>query len=92
MATTKTCARCGALKADHMDYGRAELVCPTIRGGTWKGTKTCPTCRTPLELTQGIIGVPMIPAPFIRNKSTIYIQTHEGRFWACATCEHCEAA
>lgn len=29
------CRRCGALKADHMDYGRPELVCPTVTGGTW---------------------------------------------------------
>jgi len=30
-----SCTRCGALKADHMDYGRQQLVCPTIAGGTW---------------------------------------------------------
>jgi hypothetical protein len=52
---------------------------------------TCPTCRTLMELTEGTIGTLMLPAPFIRGKSSIYIREHEGRFWSCATCEHCEA-
>jgi len=50
----------------------------------------CPTCHTPMHLTAGTIGTPMIPAPFVRNKSEYYIHLHEGRFWSCATCEHCE--
>jgi len=31
-----TCARCGALEADHLDYGRAALLCPTTSGGTFQ--------------------------------------------------------
>lgn len=30
------CIRCGALKQDHMDYGRTSLVCPTVNAGTYK--------------------------------------------------------
>lgn len=33
--SARTCARCGALKADHIDYGRGSLLCPTTEGGTF---------------------------------------------------------
>lgn len=29
MTASTICQNCGALKADHMDYGRPKLVCPT---------------------------------------------------------------
>ena len=51
---------------------------------------TCPTCKTPLELTEGTISRLMVPAPFIQNKSRLYFELHESRILSCATCEHCE--
>jgi hypothetical protein len=34
------CQRCGALEADHMDYGRHELVCPTTKFQSFKGERS----------------------------------------------------
>jgi len=34
--SANVCAACGALKADHLDYGRADLVCPTSTPSIWK--------------------------------------------------------
>jgi hypothetical protein len=28
--STNICRRCGARRADHIDYGRPQLVCPTV--------------------------------------------------------------
>ena len=33
------CARCKALRQDHMDYGRPDLVCPTLEPGTFQEAK-----------------------------------------------------
>jgi hypothetical protein len=33
------CLRCGALKQDHLDYGRPELGCPTTDLGVYTGGK-----------------------------------------------------